>query len=462
MKKKVLRILLMLTIVMSLFLALSISASAFDWEGEQFPTNGTYGNIRLTANNPYYVHYSKPFNSESDFNTIIDEFNKMEFQSKDIYDLQINIYQDMSVSDFDIDAVHSSLTLNLNGHTLTVTGNKCHTLENLIINGDGGTIDYKNVEHDDSLFTFDEVVGNHTNSIIHLDNVTIQNVSAERLFDLEDPYSPNDPDSYPGVGLSNVTFRNIKAGSYGGVFYINNPMLHDINFTNVHFGDVESKHSGGAIYVNNIMNSEDDYAKLNMTGCSFENCTSKNDANNGGGGAIYLNNYYVYVGNSSSEYKDKNVCSECKSAGSGGAIYDRQGYNTIQNFRFEKNSCDSSSWGGGAIVLDGYKSSYLNCDFNFNHAQNGYGGAIYLYHSSSGATINNCSFSGNTVPYGHDGPDIYNKPGSMTDNSFESGNPFGFTLSGGNLWIVIAGGVVVLGGIAAIIVVSKKKKKNAA
>ena len=35
----------------------------------------------------------------------------------------------------------------------------------------------------------------------------------------------------------------------------------------------------------------------------------------------------------------------------------------------------------------------------------------------------------------------------------------GFTLSGGNLWIVIAGGVLILGGVAAVIIVSKKKKK---
>ena len=33
----------------------------------------------------------------------------------------------------------------------------------------------------------------------------------------------------------------------------------------------------------------------------------------------------------------------------------------------------------------------------------------------------------------------------------------GFTLSGGNIWIVIAGAVVILGGVAAIVFGSKKK-----
>ena len=45
-----------------------------------------------------------------------------------------------------------------------------------------------------------------------------------------------------------------------------------------------------------------------------------------------------------------------------------------------------------------------------------------------------------------------------TLNDNRDNKPSGFTLSGGNLWIVIAGGAVILGGVAAIVIASKKKK----
>ena len=136
-------------------------------------------------------------------------------------------------------------------------------------------------------------------------------------------------------------------------------------------------------------------------------------------------------------------------------------------------SCETTAKYGGAIYIDdGYRGCRIsNCEFIWCKAAK-YGGAIYA--SADDCVITNCTFNECTA----NGVDsfVYGEEKNQTklvnckDNN---GNPCninncpgcifdkgtGFTLSGGNLWIVIAGGVVVLGGIAAIIVVSKKKKK---
>ena len=48
--------------------------------------------------------------------------------------------------------------------------------------------------------------------------------------------------------------------------------------------------------------------------------------------------------------------------------------------------------------------------------------------------------------------------GSLQDKVKGTYNISGFTLSDGNIWIIIVGAVVILGGVAAIVIASKKKK----
>ena len=54
---------------------------------------------------------------------------------------------------------------------------------------------------------------------------------------------------------------------------------------------------------------------------------------------------------------------------------------------------------------------------------------------------------------------IFNGQFISVESLTKTGSPSGFTLSGGNIWIIIAGGGIIICGIAAIIVVSNKKKK---
>ena len=53
-------------------------------------------------------------------------------------------------------------------------------------------------------------------------------------------------------------------------------------------------------------------------------------------------------------------------------------------------------------------------------------------------------------------PDVVKERAKQDIEKYNAG---GFTLSGGNLWIIIVGAVVILGGVVAIIIFTKKKKK---
>ena len=54
-------------------------------------------------------------------------------------------------------------------------------------------------------------------------------------------------------------------------------------------------------------------------------------------------------------------------------------------------------------------------------------------------------------------PDVVKERAKQDLEKYNAG---GFTLSGGNLWIIIIGAVVILGGVVAIIIFTKKKKKT--
>ena len=408
MKKKLFNILLLLALTVLFISVFSISAAAYEWKEGEGPSNtdGELGYITIECD--HVDHYrSKGFDSIDEFNSILAEINTAYSDSDTFYNFHITLNQDMNVSDFDLSFTHSQMKINLNGHTLTVTGNRCYQLETLEIDGgeNGGIIDFSGTPHDGSVFTFDELGTWTHRGYINLSNVTIQNVDAYRLFDFK---SPDTVGQYLSIKCNNVRFLDCNFNNYGGVFYIDNDNLKDISFTNTDFINISNKYSGGAIYINDVFDNGTKYTNVNMTGCSFINCHTDHSSSDGGGGAIYVKEDYVYLGNSSTNPNDNNVCRDCTSAGSGGAIYDRAGHNIIQNFQFADNRSDSSSYGGGAIVLDGYSSTYKNCGFYYNKAPNGYGGAIFLYHSSSEANINNDIFSGNSAANGHQ--DVYNSP----------------------------------------------------
>ena len=173
---------------------------------------------------------------------------------------------------------------------------------------------------------------------------------------------------YDGIlTISNSNFNNNEATgsntdeySYGGSIYTKNKLyLLDCNFTN------DYSYNGGSIYIEH---------NSTIFGCNFENCSSNY------GGAIYS--------------KDNNLsisdCSfmNCSSKMDGGAIYNRELYNSsIYDCSFM--NCFSKSSSGGAIYnRELYNSSIYDCSF-MNCSAN-YGGAI----SSSGdnSTISNCNF----------------------------------------------------------------------
>ena len=153
---------------------------------------------------------------------------------------------------------------------------------------------------------------------------------------------------------------------------------------------------------------------------------------------------------------------------SGGAIYVNNENCTIQDAMFE--NCYGHD--GGAICVDDDYCHIIDCRFRYCYAD--YGGAIYVCsYNGDGFVASGCTFEDGVHAekypqyiYGSSGAQVFNCDPHWGDEGYYYGvefvtsDPLGFTLSGGNWWIIGVGTAVILGGIAAIVIVNRKKKKT--
>lgn len=293
MKKKLFKILLALTIVLSSTFFLSELCFA---QGEKYLLSETGGNVLKATN---------------DANDLITYMNdSSHFDQTKSYTLTLN--EDL---------------------VIPVDGNNLKTLEihsNLTIEGNG-----KKITGADGGKEYDRFIKAKTEKI----SLNINNLN----FDGSDKYAgifvETEGDTPINFNLDKCNFTKCK-GSEGGCVYINcaNVDMKDCNFT-----DSKVYGGGGAIYYHNNRGTNSPnsylYTKFNALNCKFDGCTSKN------GGAFKMN-----TGNLSSSGEEDVLFKLCSfincSAERGGAI-DISGPGRLVFEDTSFKSCHAK--GGGAI-----------------------------------------------------------------------------------------------------------------
>ena len=354
---------------------------------------------------------------------------KSDYNNKDVV---LTLYKDVTANDFlpkspsDGNLWHNSVTINLNGHTLKVTGARQHELGSLVIEGGGGKIDFSSTDYGDPIFYFKSSTGGKE---FNIRNTTFANMKAEELF-----YINECSDTISAINIENCFFNNGSFSQEGGILYLDDSNLKNVNITNCCFYNLSNSDYASCIYVDN-----NKLENLNIKGTTFYSCGSNTD-----GGAIYINQDKVYVGNSSTATFDKNFVYNCYSNNDyGGGIFVDNCYDIIQNFTFY--GCSAYD-GGGGVCLYNDTNQILNCAF-YDNVTDYYGGAIYVadhscaiknsiicYNTSknrgneSGREIyctNLCSMEGNTIYYYADYK-TYNC-GGLTDEQKDTHDPLLFT-----------------------------------
>lgn len=240
--------------------------------------------------------------------------------------------------------------------------------------------------------------------------------------------------------ISNCTFTDCS-GSNGGAVNSLGTRLTIINstFTNntafgtgggAEVGPTGQGGIGGAVYVDNVSNNAAALHQLAITGCTF----SMNDANDHAG-AVFG---YTNPAAPSTTIIDRcTFTANVVNGGHGhsGAIYSQAGTLMLSNSTFTMNQAAGS---GGAIFSTNNSATIANCTFQGNTAVANLGGAIFapggnllmvnntlaqnsagdfaggLFANSSGTSIYNCIFSGNTA-----GANMF--AGDQTNDSFAGG-----------------------------------------
>ena len=220
-------------------------------------------------------------------------------------------------------------------------------IDNLVIDGNGKTIDASNLSR---IFI---ITGNN----IKLKNIIFKNGLVE--------------DNY---------YR--KSNIHGGAIQINN--YSDLTIENCKFLNNSSENNGGAIQVNRDANTV-------MKNCEFKNNTSNYD-----GGAINNNGETCIM--DSTLYD--NIAKKPNATG-GGAIMNSYGNLNIENSKFCRNSASRNSSGhrgyGGAILNYKASLSIEECDFLNNFAE-WWGAAIKDDYGD--VAISNCKFLRNKAVVG--------------------------------------------------------------
>lgn len=367
------------------------------------------------------------FNDSGDYNDDLDVF-------------RLKLEKDCTTEEFP-HYEYSSVEIDLNGHTWTVTDTSTYELQHGDISISGGTLIFTGKDSH-PLYTYTGTIS--IRNVIFKDCVC---GSYGIILAKCDPggfsFGPQRPVIPCSVYLDNVTFENCSSTSYGSCVTIETKQGKDHQFNNCKFNNCHSK-NGGAVYIEyEGATDEDDACVYNFVNCEFNDCYATSD-----GGAIYIENRYstlnfknctayhcnaggdggfafisgehtVCNGNGTSEtstLSDRSNIVGCYALDDGGAFYSsyasgNSNYSEIKNFNMVSNTAGASSHNystvrandedtaGGAVYMGGHDMKVSFCDFYDNYADEE-GGAIYCgWHDS---TIENCSFAENQCEEGND------------------------------------------------------------
>ena len=147
--------------------------------------------------------------------------------------------------------------------------------------------------------------------------------------------------------------------------------------------------NGGAVYFSASSSYE-----LTIKQCIFES----NNADNGAGGAVYVDGNY----GSANEPSSRNIFNDNRASSNGGALCVRNGNLYINYSSFTNNTASN---GGAAYTSSSYDSAVINgIIFNNNSAVSS-GGAIYMSNSYVSVAMNEISLINNIA--GSDGGAVY-------------------------------------------------------
>lgn len=190
------------------------------------------------------------------------------------------------------------------------------------------------------------------------------------------------------AAFNNVEFEGNKSGSFGGAIGMRTPDKGDNSGAELSLTDVTFKNNEAATYGGAIYSTFEDVviSNANFTG----NTADKS------GGAIY-NEAAGSITTAAATAQISNSHFEGNVAADSGSAIFTNGALTVDNTKFVGNEALGSGYAGGAIKINAKDSTVeiTNSKFSGNTADNGYAGAIY--HSYGDVTIKDTIFDGNSA-----------------------------------------------------------------
>ena len=202
------------------------------------------------------------------------------------------------------------------------------------------------------------------------------------------------------TNISNCVFENCSSRRGGALLLYNaNPTVESCHFINNKATDSGSEHGGGAINIGS------GGVNAKISNCVFENCSASK------GGALLLYNANPTV--ESCRFINNKATDSGSEHGGGAINIGSGGVNAkISNCVFE--NCSASK--GGALLLYNANHTVESCRFINNNAtgtgDNDGGGAIYTGSNARNTNVYDCTFINNTAP--HFGGAIYSQGTNLT------------------------------------------------
>ncbi len=238
------------------------------------------------------------------------------------------------------------------------------------------------------------------------------------------------------VSISNAVLRfNTSVGHGAGIFVAKSSNAYFIAFGITNEFNKSEAQAGGIyaefigrfeVYNSSISFNTNNLSSHNAGGIyvvstngKFVNTTIANNfaSENGGGILIYQHSHFVFL----NCFIVSNRANGVSAGGMGGGIDITCSTNFFSNCIISYNSLPSSGYGGGVVINNGGKTTFVDC--TFEHNSSGYGGALCLP-TDSETYITNCVIKYNTAT--GTGGGIYTNSGLTYETSnliFEGNTP---------------------------------------
>ena len=426
------KILIIFSVLMLFLMITSVSAKDIDTTDKKLDATDSKEIIgSVDGSSDYNNHVKDKLSSNSDDKLKLENNSKDKLSAggdNDVLGASINVNTFSALSSALSNSAYSEI--NIVGN-ITFTGSLTITRSNLIINGNGNTLNGNNQYR---IFYIDS-----SQSRVTLKNITFKNGLSPA------PGSGQDSNRVSCGGavdfrssqycvVDSCTFLNCYSNYGGGALHFSEGSQHN-TISNCVFKNNRALISGGAIRIRTTTSQESMYNTIKN--CYFEYNRAGFDTSRGGsGGAIEF-----YTGNSLLDnctfIRNSIVSSPSAAFGAcGGAVelYENSKNNVFKNSIFINNSAPYANGGAFAINRDtSSNTTIMNCSFIGNKAVSG--GAIYF--NAANSNIISCFFANDSATTS--GGAVYSASvGSVVDscvfknctapssNYFYQGNPITF------------------------------------